>query len=273
MALISKQKYDQGKIDKLAEYLRIYHQKDQPLDYEIIVDGLKVVRRTNDPDMFPMYENFITADTRSIEVLFYVGTSNVNDKHIFTLIDEPKEQGLSGVEVQAHLKEQLGEQKKELLRELQYDQLVKENQELKDDVAELEKEVDQLEKDKQALLDSQSPLKGILGEVGSSLVESFIRRNPNVIKGIPGGEALAGLMNTEGKREEGQPENADVSFRPKDKTPSLSEEDQAAITFVNQLKSQFSKNEFDNILLILQTLADDKGKIDLILNHVSIKQG
>jgi hypothetical protein len=49
---------------------------------------------------------------------------------------------------------------------------------------------------------------------------------------------------------------------------SLSEDDQAAIQFVNQLKSQFSKEEFERVLHILQTLADDKSKIDL---HKSFK--
>lgn len=273
MALISKQKYDQGKMDKLAEYLRIYHQKDQPLDYEIIVDGLKVVRRTNDPDMFPMYENFVTADTKSIEILFYVGTSNVNDKHIFTLIDEPKEQGLSGIEIDNRIQEKVDQKVDQHKKDLEYEALKKDNKDLQEEVDELEKEVEKLEKEKEDFIKNQSPLKGYLGEIGSSFVESFIRRNPNVIKNIPGGETLAGLLNTDAKPEGGQPENAEVSFQPKTKTTSLSEEDQAAITFVNQLKSQFSKDEFDKILLILQTLADDKSKIDLILNHVNIKQG
>ncbi|MEX1239455.1 MAG: hypothetical protein WEB30_07050 [Cyclobacteriaceae bacterium] len=272
MALINKQKYDPVQVQKLADIIRIYHEKGQPIDYEIAVDGLKVVRRTSDPDMFYLFENFVTADTKAVEIIFYTGTSNVNERRLFSFVDDVEERGLSGFEVQAQVKEQLGEQKKELLKELHYDQLVKENQGLKDDVAELEKEVEQLEKEKQVLLDSQSPLKGFLGEVGSSLVESFIRRNPNVIKGIPGGEALAGLMNAEAKPDESKAENTEVSFQPKGKTQSLSEEDQAAITFVNQLKSQFSKDEFDKILLILQTLADDKSKIDLILNHVNIKQ-
>lgn len=273
MALINKQKYDPAQVQKLADIIRIYHEKGQPIDYEIAVDGLKVVRRTSDPEMFFLFENFVGADTKAVEIIFYTGTSNVNERRLFSFVDDVvEEKGLSGIEVQAQLKEQLGEQKKELLKELQYDQLITENKELKDEVAELEKEVEQLEKDKQALLDSQSPLKGFLGEVGSSLVESFIRRNPNVIKGIPGGEALAGLINPETKNEESPAENAEVSFQAKGKA-TLSEEDQAAIVFVNQLKSQFSKGEFDRVLVILQTLAEDKSKIDLILNHVNIKQG
>ena len=272
MALQSKERYDPKKVERLAEHLRLYQEKGQPIDFEIIVDGFKVVRRTNDPNMFSMYENFVDADSRSMEILLYAGSSNNNDKSIFFFGDIPKE-GLSGIEVDNRIREEV--QLK--LKEKEYDDLKKENEELQGEINDLEKEVEQLEKDKAAMEASQSPLKGFLGEVGSSFVESFIRRNPNIVKGIPGGEALAGLIDDDNKRKEREDQNqstdeTEVSFQPKsNSSPSLSEEEQAAITFVNQLKSQFTKDEFDNVLLILQTLADDKSKIGLILNHVNLK--
>lgn len=273
MALQSKEKYDPKKVERLQEHLRLYYEKGQPIDFEIIVDGFKVVRRTSDINMFSMYENFVDADTKSIEILLYTGSSNNNDKRIFYFGEAPKE-GLSGVEVDSRIEEQV--QKK--LREKEFEDLKKENQELLSEVKELEKEIEQLEKDKAALEDSQSPLKGILGEVGSSFIESFIRRNPNVMKGIPGGEALAGLMESDKTKKDVQETDlaeSEVTFQSKDKgssNTSLSEEDQSAIIFVNQLKAKFSKEEFDKILLILETLAIDKSKIELILNHVNIKQ-
>jgi hypothetical protein len=270
MALISKQKYDPAQVQKLADLVRLYRDREQPFDYEIIVDGLKVVRRTSDPEMFFIFENFVTADTKNVEIIFYSGNSNVNEKRMFTFIDEEPEKGLSGVEVDTRIQEKVDQQKKEW----EFEQLRKSNKELLEKIGELEKEVDELEKVNEELINGQSPLKGFLGEIGSSFVESFIRRNPNVIKGLPGGEALAGLIENDNKRkeQEDQSTESEVSFKPKTDSSSLSEEDQAAITFVNQLKTQFTKPEFDKILLILQTLADDKSKIDLILNHVNIKQ-
>src|ERR1043165_7399868 len=99
MGIIGKQKYAQEKVDKLYDYLNTYHEKGMPIDYEVLVDGFKAVRRTNDPAMFYMFESFVNSDCRSIEILFYTGTSNNNDKHIFTFGDEAKEQqGLSGIE-------------------------------------------------------------------------------------------------------------------------------------------------------------------------------
>jgi hypothetical protein len=270
MALISKQKYDPAQVQKLADLVRLYRDREQPFDYEIIVDGLKVVRRTSDPEMFFIFENFVTADTKNVEIIFYNGNSNVNEKRMFTFIDEEPEKGLSGVEIDARIHES----REQLRKEFEHERIQKENKELKGKVEELEKEIDDLEKANEELINSQSPLKGFLGEIGSSFVESFIRRNPNVIKGLPGGEALAGLIETDNKRKEHEEQapDSEVNFKPKSESNSLSEEDRAAITFVNQLKTQFTKPEFDSILLILQTLADHKGRIELILHYLDIKQ-
>lgn len=268
MALISKQKYDPAQVQKLADLVRLYRDREQPFDYEIVVDGLKVVRRTSDPEMFFIFENFVSADTKNVEIIFYNGNSNVNEKRMFTFIDDEPEKGLSGVEVEARIEEKVR-------KEMEYDQLKRDNKDLNNKVEELKREVEGLEKANEELVNSQSPLKGFLGEIGSSFVESFIRRNPNVIKGLPGGEALAGLIETDNKQrqQDEQTSDGEVSFKAKPESEQvLSEDDKNAITFVNQLKTQFQREEFENVLLILQTLADDKSKIDLVLNHVNIKQ-
>jgi hypothetical protein len=267
MALQSKERYEPRKIERLTEHLRLYHEKGQPIDYEIIVDGFKVVRRTSDPTMFSLFESFVDADTKSMEVLLYTGNSNNNDKRIFYFGDVPKD-GLSGLDIDTRIDEQV--QRK--LKEKESETLKQENEELRQDIRELERDIEQLQKEKADLEASQSPLKGFLGEIGSSFVESFIRRNPNIVRGIPGGEALAGLIETDNRRQaEGPEENTEVNSQPKAGEPSRNLEDQAAITFVNQLKAQFAKDEFDKLLDILQTLAIDKGKIDFVLSHLNLK--
>jgi FtsZ-binding cell division protein ZapB len=217
--------------------------------------------------MFTMFENFVTADTRSIEILLFTGSSNNNEKRIFYFGEQQKE-GLSGMDVKSIVDEEV--QRK--LREKEFDELKYENKNLKQHIADLESEVDELEKQNARLEMKQSPLNSLLGDVGSSLVESFVKRNPKLMAAFPGGEALAGLLQTSNAEvnEEQTPES-EVSFKPKVTTsaPTPSEEDEAAVQFVNQLKSQFSKEEFECVLHILQMLADDKSKIELILNHVN----
>lgn len=271
MAIISREKFSQAKIEKIKDYLRIYYQKGTPIDYEIIVDGFKAVRRTSDPEMFDMYENFVSGDTRSIEVLLFTGTSNNNDKHIFILKDE-KEEALNGLEVDNKIQDQVSRAK----RDWDYDRLKDENEELKKEVSDLEKEIEDLEKEKNEILAGQSPLKGLLGEIGSSMVESFIRRNPQMLTNIPGAEALAGIIEEDNRRKERESKQArrteqatDVSFTP---VTEPSEEDKNAIKFVNQLKESFTGDEFNQILLILQSLAQEKTRIEETIKNLNIQQ-
>jgi hypothetical protein len=261
MALLSREKYDPVKIDKQLEYLKMYAEKGRAIDYEVVVDGFRAVRRTNNPDEFMDFQRFIGADTKAVEIVFYSGTSNNNDRCIFTLAGSARE-SLDGLDIDARIAEQVERQK----REWQYGNLERENADLKREVSDLEKEVEELESDNKALQDKQSPFKGLLGEVGSTFVESFIRRNPQILKSIPGGEALAGLINVPEKQE--TPQQGSVSFEPKSNSDQLSEDQQAAIAFVDQLKIQFTKLEFDRVVVILQAMADDKRKIDIVQNTV-----
>jgi FtsZ-binding cell division protein ZapB len=275
MGLIAKEKYEQRKVDRLADHLKIYYEKGQPIDFEIIVDGFKVVRRTSDIGMFGMYENYVDADTKSIEFLFYSGNSNSNDKHIFLLSDvSVKPASLDGINVEEEIKSGVNQK----LRDIDFEKLQGENKELEAEVKELEKEVDRLEKENEILQASKSPLNGVLGNLGSSLIESFIKRNPKIMATIPGGEALAGLLDSDPSTVAEVTEDAEVSFKPKSQGENqniaqspLSEEERYALIFVGQLKAQFTKVEFDKIRLILDALADDKQRFDIVFEHLNIQ--
>lgn len=267
MAIIAKQKYTQDKIDKLFDYLSLYKEKGMPIDYEILVDGFKAVRRTSDTDMFSMFENFVTPQTRAIEILFYTGTSNNNEKHVFTFQDE--DQGLSGIEIDTRIQEGIEKEK----RSWEFDTLRKNNKELEAQIKELEAEIEALEKEKLEVLSKESPLKGLLGEMGSTFVESFIRRNPKLLSKIPGGDALAGLIEDDNKEKELDQEHdqTEVIFKSKSSastSQTLSQEDEYAITFVNQLKTSFSKSEFDKVLEILERFAAHKEGIEEVLSDL-----
>lgn len=259
MSVKEKQKYSSGRMEKLREYLQNYYDMGDPIDYEILVDGLKAVRRTNNPELFSMHENFIENDTRQVEVLFYLGTSKNNEKFLYYFGEDKENSALNGVE--------------QFKKEWEYDQLKKENEELKEEVSELEDEIEGLEEKIIEYEKAKSPLNGFIGEIGSSFVESFILRNPKLLAKIPGGQALAGLLeNPETKQE--NPQDNEVSFRSTgseaaEKAIPLSEDDKAAVLFVRQLKSAFDQKEFETICKILQSLADDKTGIEEVFNFLS----
>ena len=79
----TEERYKQAKNEKLIQYLRLYSEKGQPDEYEVLIDNFKAVRRTNDPENFLMFRNFVSEDTRAIQVLLFSGSSNNNQKRIF----------------------------------------------------------------------------------------------------------------------------------------------------------------------------------------------
>jgi hypothetical protein len=267
MSVIAREKYSPERIEKIEDYLKTYSEMGQPIDYEIIVDRLKVVRRTNNPDLYKMHEGFINSQTKSVEILIYSGQSNNNDKYIFFFSDEEeKDKGLSGLEINQRIEDHV----RKAQEKWEFDLLKKENSSLKQELAELESEVAALEKEKEEILSRQSPLNGLLGEVGSSFVESFIKRNPSIIANLPGGQALAGLLDDDSKVKEAR-EDTEVSFKSKGQsTNHLSETDRNSIEFVNQLKASFSKDEFDDILVVLEMLAQDKSKIKQVIKDLEV---
>lgn len=269
MGHISKERYEQKKVDRLLNHLKVYSEKGHPIDFEIFVDGFKVVRRTSDVEMFSMYEEFVDGDTKTVEFIFYTGSSNNNHKHIFFFGEAPREfqrEDLGGLDVNDRIQDGI----QNALKEKKYETIELENKQLRDEVRDLEKEVETLEKEKSLLEAKQSPLNSFLGDIGSSLVESFIRKNPKLMSAIPGGETLAGLIHTESD-EQTSIDDSEVSFQSKatGELTALNEEEKASIAFVNQLKRWFSKDEFDQVATILQALSENKERITEIIEKLT----
>ncbi|MCU0430712.1 MAG: hypothetical protein MUF42_12175 [Cytophagaceae bacterium] len=271
MALIAKTQYNQETVDKVLEYLKLYHQNNAPIEYEIIVDGFKAVRRTSDPSLFTMFENFILPQTSSMQILLYTGSSNNNDKYIFTFSDGSAEDKssltLGNLDIDKRIEERLEKEK----RAWEFEQLKKEYEQLLEERNGLVKEVNQINARYEDMLSRQSPLNGLLGEVGSAMLESFVRRNPKTLSSITGNTQIAGLLEQDFKEREkwsSSTGESEVSFKPKseDTTTTYSEQEKQAMTFVGQLNTHFSKQEMDKVGLILHYLAEEKNRIDTVLD-------
>jgi len=256
--------YNQRKIDMLASQIRDAHDKGEPILYEIEVDGDKIVRKTSDPEMFYTFDEYLDGKTRGVTIKIYSGTSNNNERYVFTIgggewidPDDIKKRIQAGID--------------QKMREKEFTDLIAKNKDLEEQVKSLEHDIDELEKEKEALIASRSPLSGVIGEIGSSVVESLIKRNPQIVSRLPGGEMLAGLI------EQGPPptldvEHPEVKYKIKDQglpgqNPSsqLTEEQLFALDFGMGMRGLFTKDEFDKVSKIVQLLAEDKSRLDLII--------
>lgn len=106
---------------QLARYLNQLAGQGAPIDYEIRVDGLLAVPRTNDPENFFDYQEFLKDDTREMTVLFFKGASRVSDKHVLVLSDKPLAQAIPTFE--ERLDSALEQDRSEVLRKIELDKL------------------------------------------------------------------------------------------------------------------------------------------------------
>ena len=239
--------FNQSRIDMLHQVLLSHEEQGNPIDYEIWVDDLKVISRTDDPAMFHHYVDFVNADTKSITVTFYNGDSRSNDKRIFRLKSEST--GLQGLEntLNEKLNSERQKWKQERLEE-KHSRLKAELKEANDYIDELEQTITTLKKRKFHLGNLN------LGELGAQVLEGFMKRNPHL---LPGGDGLAGNL------------------------PPAPLDDDSEVTIIKgdsekhplaHLLDSFSQEEQVGIQFILERLKASPGKVQAIAQWLAHEQ-
>lgn len=255
---IERTPYSSEQTGQLRQLLQNHFRAGKPLDYEILVDKLKVIPRTNNPEQFDEYEDFVTEDTKSITIIIYEGNSKRNSRNIFTLKEEKTAEAaqLSGIEIENMVKEKFQKEKKEW----EYNLLVKEKDEIKSQLEEAEEYIEQLENKIQEIAESKSQFSQKWGDIASIALEGIIRRNAHKIANFPGASALAGIFaddtpvaepseTTEGEASYERVSNEEENI--------ISEEDQTKISFVNQLEENLNDEEFAQLMNIIKFLFEN----------------
>lgn len=89
----SRQPYNTEIIQRLYEQLCFLQRQGNSRDYEIRLDHLTVVPRTNNTDVFYSYEACLGEWTQELSVWIYKGSSRVADKYAFVLREPETEKG------------------------------------------------------------------------------------------------------------------------------------------------------------------------------------
>lgn len=265
------EKYSEQKIDNLYNFLQNSKEQGESEDYEIFVDAFKVVKRTNDLARFESYSNFIQPETKTVTIVIYDGTSPRNTKHVFT-IKEDNTNGLSGVDVDTRIEEKLRSEKEKWETDL----LKKENEKLKTELSEAEAYIEELEENAEKAKDKKFRMGDVnVGEFASVMLEGFVRRNPQLLTKLPGGEALAGVIEQDNAEREkallDKSPEPEVSFKKKESAsePTMSEEDKSYLDFIKSLKDKFDHEQMTSVMLILDVLAKSPNDIDPTIQYLS----
>lgn len=274
MSKITTEKYDVVKIERLKNYLESNAEKNRAKFYEIFVDNLKAVDKTNDPACFDEYLMYMAEDTKIVKVLIYTSTENCprNDKFIYTVADPVKEseekrrQELSGIEVENKIQSALTSEREKLNAEI----LRKELDETKESLEEAETYIEQLQNELAESKNSKLKIKDHFGDIASQAIEGILRRNTHLLSGVPLLNGLAGVIEQDNKRLESEilGNTGVASFKRKTNDNNLSskEPDPSVNRFAIFLQENFTGDELEKVAKINQILALNKENISIILN-------
>lgn len=183
------EKYNPDRVELIKLNLQQSAEIGRPRDYEIQVDGMKAVWRTNDVGQFDNHELYLDDNCEELRILLFQGTSPKYDTFVFKFGDYSPQssQELSGITLT------VSEQIEQALRLKELEQARLEIEELKQSLMEAEEYQEQLE-DRIQELESQKPDKSerVINTL-LTLGESAIKNNPGLLRNIPiVGETLSG---------------------------------------------------------------------------------
>lgn len=264
---ITHDNYDQLKIDKLRHYLEDMTAKGHAKPYEIFVDSLKVVPKTEDPKDFDNYEYYMNEDTEKVRIVIY--NSNLsprNDQYCFYVKQLKQEKGLNGLgDIENIIQEKLQARD----REHEVKRMQEELEETKKKLDDAEDYIEELEEKLEQAGNDKHKLKNIdLVELGSAVLGRLAEKNADVLNGL----GLGGVGNKETKQLEPPQPQGEASFQKKSAEASaVSEEEQQYLATLRQLQSRFDEPQLIAVIGILNELMADPSQVTPVAELLNIK--
>jgi hypothetical protein len=258
---VIEERYDQNKIDGLKRYLKRESEKSRTKDYEIIVDGFKVVSRTDDVEEFDDYEEEIKDNTRNISILIYDGTgTNRNTRYSFSLnqdntspIPAKPMNGMGGLgEIDEIIQQKLDEKD----RDHKITALEKELEETQQKLSEAEEYHQQLQDEIYRIREEKpkpTALGITLGELGTNLLDGLLKKNMPQLAGV-----LNGIIPQQAAPAETEPQG-EATFQKQGEAQAgqqLSEKQLRHLNNLEMMEQAFNEEQLQIAIVILRKLME-----------------
>lgn len=265
---VTNDKYDQLKIDKLKHFLEDMAGKGHARPYEIFVDSLKVVPKTEDISDFDNYEYYMNEDTEKIRILIYNSTATPrNDQYCFYVQQNKGEKPLNGLgDIDGIIQEKLTARDKEY----ELTRLQTELEETKKQLEEAEDYAEELEKELEVSKSNKYKLGKLdLVELGGVVLENLAVRNSPALEKI----GLGGLLGAnQNQLVESKPEETEASFQKKSEAGrELKPEFFQYIPVLKQLDAAFEKPELELVMQILGKFSEEPEQLSTVADLLNIK--
>ena len=266
------EQFDQDKVTAIHTMLRNLAKKGLAKPYEIFVDDMKVVPKTEDPNDFDDYDQCIgdNSDTLTIKIYATANTQRA-EKYIF-LLQEPKAplpaptlQGPPPKSMEEAIAEAIGRVRQEHTVQRLEDQLADKTEAL----SEAEDYIKQLERQITEERNKKLGEVASLGQLAGHAFMGIAKSNPQLLKRLPGGEALAGFLlgtdTTAALPEPTQPEE-EVTFERAKPAEPANENEIRWSAFRERFESTFSPDQRSKVQTLLMACAGQPELIDVFLS-------
>lgn len=242
-----RQTYSHNNIEMLRDSLFEKVQNGKAIKFSVMVDSIPAVSNSDDINRFDDYLKYLRSDTKEVMFRIYPHPNSFNcSKYIFELASSKSDKP------ELSIKEIVAQQVERERHIMKIESLSEKLEDAKNQVSELKSELDDKNDQILKLQDglekqqNESPKTGdSLGHIAGVALEGIIKRNPALLKAIPGGEGLAGAFTPQESNSSNEKE-----------TPVEYEEQQDS--FLVQLRQVFSEDEYNTLFRLIDLFAKDK---------------
>lgn len=274
MEITTKRAFDESKVDLLRDTLKQCADSGEPRYFEIRLDGMPVVARTNDYLLFDGYAKHIDEDSAVLDVIIYPAskTTYKGKCHRFLLkpeIEKPKEdvKGLSGMDVERRIEEALSQREQRYVYERKIDELERDKKDLgkelertKSDLGEANDYIRILEGRCEESRKQQSKLDGI--EKIAGVTERIVDKL--------GGGPLSGIFSGDEKKQAEKTQEAEVTFEKSNPKHEISEDQKKYLSVLENLEEVFTDEELVVIMRVLNRVSQNKPDLITIAELLNI---
>jgi hypothetical protein len=279
---IVKEKYSSNRINLLHQMLVNDQEQGNPRDYDIKVDELKVVQRTNDPERFFLHEEFVQPETACITINLYDGNSRRCTKYQLYFGDVQAGNSastLSGIE--NTINEKISSERKQW----EYEQMKKEKDALEQKLGEAEEYADELEEKLTTMHREFNNLKSkrvTLAEMNGGKLLGFatdylVKNHPAITQKIPLLSGLSGLLTGEEGAGESllgtgtiqetgtaREKEGTATFNKKEaaNTAQMDASTEYKLEFFRNMEEAFTMQQLEKVVEIIKGLAASPDQID-----------
>ena len=276
---IVKEKYSSNRINLLHQMLLNDAEQGNPRDYDIKVDELKVVQRTDDPERFFSHEEFVQPETACITVNIYDGSSRRCTKYQLYFSDvqaSASASTLSGIE--NTIKEKIGSER----MQWEYEQMKKEKGTLEHKLGEAEEYMEELQDKSSHVQQEFETLKNKrvnlaemnAGKLIGIATDYLVKNHPAITRKIPILSGLSGLLTGDESEENDSligtgndsetVSSASFSKKEHSESPKYDEATQRKLVFMQGMEDAFTEPQLDKVIQIIQGLAAKPEQLEII---------